>query len=56
MWYSISLRANYETVGRADASQIPKPSEKEGLGIEWPAGETDMERLKGVFEEIKAKM
>ncbi len=37
-------------------TQIPKPNEEEGLGIRWPAQETDMDRLKGLFEEIKAKM
>ena len=35
---------------------IPKPNQKEGLGIGWPAQETDMEKLKGYFEEVKAKM
>ncbi|EHA18521.1 hypothetical protein ASPNIDRAFT_55693 [Aspergillus niger ATCC 1015] len=35
---------------------IPKPNEKEGLGIGWPAQESDMDKLKALFEEIKAKM
>lgn len=35
---------------------IPKPNEKEGLGIGWPAQETDMEKLKAYFNEVKAKM
>ena len=35
---------------------IPKPSEQEGLGIRWPAKETDMDGLKKYFEEVKAKM
>ena len=36
--------------------QIPKPNVKEGLGIEWPMQTTDMENLKALFEEVKAKM
>jgi len=37
-------------------SQIPKPSEPEGLGVGWPQQETDMTALKALFEEIKSKM
>lgn len=36
--------------------QIPKPNEKEGLGIGWPGQPTDMDKLKALHEEIKAKM
>jgi hypothetical protein len=35
---------------------IPKPNEKEGLGISWPAQETDMDKLKQLHEKLKAKM
>lgn len=35
---------------------IPKPNEKEGLGVGWPAQETNMDSLKKYFEEVKAKM
>ncbi|KAI4207968.1 MAG: hypothetical protein LQ346_000305 [Caloplaca aetnensis] len=35
---------------------IPKPNTTEGLGIEWPAQETDMDKLKALFNEVKAKM
>ena len=35
---------------------IPKPNEKEGLGVGWPAKDTDMEGLKKYFEEIKSKI
>ncbi|KAL8915555.1 MAG: hypothetical protein Q9171_000120 [Xanthocarpia ochracea] len=35
---------------------IPKPSQAEGLGIEWPAQKTDMDKLKALFNELKAKM
>jgi len=36
--------------------QIPKPNTKEGLGIEWPAQATDMDRLMVLFEELKAEI
>lgn len=36
--------------------QIPKPNEKEGLGIVWPASTPDMEKLKAYCEYIQAKM
>lgn len=36
--------------------QIPKPNELEGLGVGWPQQETDMEKLKALFEELKAKV
>ncbi|KAL9586706.1 MAG: hypothetical protein Q9212_000714 [Teloschistes hypoglaucus] len=35
---------------------IPKPNQTEGLGIEWPAQKTDMDKLKALFNELKAKM
>lgn len=38
------------------SSQIPKPNETEGLGIRWPQQKTDMDALKALCEEIKAKM
>ena len=42
--------------GDVNESQIPKPTSEEGLGIGWPAKETDMEKLKALHSEIKAKM
>ena len=35
---------------------IPKPNEKEGLGIGWPAEQVGMDKLKALHEELKAKM
>ena len=35
---------------------IPKPNEKEGLGIGWPAQKGDMDKLKALHEEMKAKL
>lgn len=37
-------------------TQIPKPNEKEGLGVGWPAQSTDMDKLKALHEELKSKM
>lgn len=36
--------------------QIPKPDEKQGMSIGWPTQETDMDKLKALHEELKAKM
>ena len=36
--------------------QIPKPNETEGLGVGWPAQETDMDKLKALHEELKSKI
>jgi diadenosine tetraphosphate (Ap4A) HIT family hydrolase len=35
---------------------IPKPNALEGLGIEWPAQKTDMDKLKQLYTQIQAKM
>jgi len=35
---------------------IPKPNEKEGLGIGWPAEPANKDNLAKLMEEIKAKM
>jgi hypothetical protein len=35
---------------------IPKPDKEQGLGIGWPQQTGDMDRLKKLLEEIKAKM
>ncbi|KAI4149818.1 MAG: hypothetical protein LQ340_004416, partial [Diploschistes diacapsis] len=49
-------RLAHQVVDHVHFHVIPKPDEKQGLGIGWPAQETDMERIKKVFEEVKAKM
>jgi hypothetical protein len=36
--------------------QIPKPNEREGLTVGWPAKETNMELLKELCNELKSKM
>lgn len=37
-------------------AKIPKPDGDKGLGISWPAQETDMDALKAVFEDMKARL
>ena len=49
-------RIAHQIVDHVHFHVIPKPDEKQGLGIGWPAQETDMEKLMKVFEEVKAKM
>ena len=40
----------------SNEDQIPKPNQQEGLAIGWPASETNMEKLKKYFNEVKANM
>ena len=49
-------RLAHQEVDHVHFHVIPKPSEKEGLGMTWPAQQLDKEELKRVFEEVKAKM
>lgn len=49
-------RLAHQEVDHVHFHMIPKPNEKEGLGIEWPAKEKNMEALKKLHEEVKAKM
>ncbi|GKZ34651.1 adenosine 5'-monophosphoramidase [Aspergillus brasiliensis] len=49
-------RIAHQVVDHVHFHMIPKPTEKEGLGIGWPAQETDMDKLKALFEELKSKM
>ncbi|KAG7009028.1 hit family protein 1 [Physcia stellaris] len=49
-------RLAHQVVDHVHFHMIPKPTSEEGLGISWPAKETDMDKLKALFNEIKAKM
>ncbi|OKL61527.1 Hit family protein 1 [Talaromyces atroroseus] len=49
-------RIAHQVVDHVHFHMIPKPNEKEGLGISWPAQATDMDKLKALFEEIKGKI
>ncbi|KAL8909298.1 MAG: hypothetical protein Q9207_000308 [Kuettlingeria erythrocarpa] len=47
---------NNGRLAHQEVDHIPKPNTTEGLGIEWPAQKTDMDKLKALFNEVKAKM
>ncbi|KAJ9493723.1 Adenosine 5'-monophosphoramidase [Exophiala xenobiotica] len=49
-------RLAHQEVDHVHFHMIPKPNETEGLGIGWPATPTDMEVLKRLHADIKAKM
>ncbi|EED17456.1 HIT domain protein [Talaromyces stipitatus ATCC 10500] len=49
-------RAAHQLVDHVHFHVIPKPNEKEGLGISWPAQATDMDKLKALLEELKGKI
>jgi hypothetical protein len=36
--------------------KIPKPNEEQGLGVGWPQQATDMDALKALHAELKAKI
>ncbi|KAK4203586.1 HIT-like domain-containing protein [Triangularia verruculosa] len=46
----------HQEVGHVHFHMIPKPNEKEGLGVGWPMQKTDMDKLKALFEDVKGKM
>jgi diadenosine tetraphosphate (Ap4A) HIT family hydrolase len=49
-------RIAHQEVDHVHFHFIPKPNETEGLGVGWPAKKMDMEELKKLFEDVKAKM
>ncbi|KAJ3578776.1 hypothetical protein NPX13_g1788 [Xylaria arbuscula] len=49
-------RIAHQIVDHVHFHMIPKPNEKEGLGVGWPTQQPDMEELKKYFEEVKSKM
>ncbi|KAI1122044.1 HIT-like domain-containing protein [Nemania abortiva] len=49
-------RIAHQVVDHVHFHMIPKPNEKEGLGVGWPTQQPDMEALKKYFEEVKSKM
>ncbi|RVX75348.1 Hit family protein 1 [Exophiala mesophila] len=48
-------RLAHQEVDHVHFHFIPKPNQTEGLGVGWPAGKTDMDALKKLHEELKAK-
>lgn len=49
-------RLAHQEVDHVHFHLIPKPNATEGLGIGWPAQKLDMDELKKLFEDLKAKM
>ncbi|KIW15089.1 hypothetical protein PV08_07876 [Exophiala spinifera] len=49
-------RPAHQEVDHVHFHMIPKPNETEGLGIGWPATATDMDALKKLHADLKAKM
>ncbi|KAF2200552.1 HIT-like protein [Delitschia confertaspora ATCC 74209] len=49
-------RIAHQVVDHVHFHMIPKPNEKEGLGISWPTKEMDKGELQKLLEEIKSKM
>ncbi|PLB34552.1 HIT family protein [Aspergillus candidus] len=49
-------RIAHQVVDHVHFHMIPKPNEPEGLGVGWPSQPTDMDKLKALHEEVKAKM
>jgi len=49
-------RLAHQEVEHVHFHMIPKPSAEEGLGVGWPQQKTDMDKLKQLLDEIKAKM
>ncbi|KAI4861245.1 hit family protein [Hypoxylon rubiginosum] len=49
-------RIAHQVVDHVHFHMIPKPDEKQGLGVGWPQQATDMEALKALSEELKSKM
>ncbi|KAI5863583.1 HIT-like protein [Durotheca rogersii] len=49
-------RIAHQMVDHVHFHVIPKPDEKQGLGVGWPQQPTDMAALKALFEELKPKV
>jgi len=49
-------RIAHQEVDHVHFHMIPKPNKEEGLTVGWPQKKTDMDSLKALFAEIKAKM
>ncbi|KAF2665071.1 HIT-like protein [Microthyrium microscopicum] len=47
-------RLAHQEVDHVHFHVIPKPNEKEGLGVGWPQMKVDMDKLKSYSEEVKS--
>ncbi|KAJ5777668.1 histidine triad nucleotide-binding protein 2 mitochondrial [Penicillium odoratum] len=51
-----NILQNNGRIAHQVVDHIPKPNEQEGMSIGWPTQATEMDKLKALHEEIKAKM
>ncbi|KAK3067258.1 Adenosine 5'-monophosphoramidase [Teratosphaeriaceae sp. CCFEE 6253] len=49
-------RIAHQVVDHVHIHMIPKPNEKEGLGVGWPQQTVEKEKLQKLLEDIKSKM
>jgi len=49
-------RIAHQEVDHVHFHMIPKPDAEQGLGVRWPQQKSDMDALKALSEDIKAKM
>ncbi len=49
-------RSAHQAVDHVHFHIIPKPNEREGLGVEWPAGKLDHEAAKAFAERVRAAL
>ncbi|PWN23952.1 putative HNT1-adenosine 5`-monophosphoramidase [Microstroma glucosiphilum] len=49
-------RIAHQVVDHVHFHFIPKPSEKEGLGVGWPTTKPEKEELQKIYEELKQKL
>lgn len=49
-------RMAHQQVDHVHFHMIPKPNEKEGLGISWPMQDPGKDSLQKLLDELKAKM
>ncbi|KAI0969062.1 HIT-like domain-containing protein [Xylaria arbuscula] len=49
-------RIAHQIVDHVHFHMIPKPNEKEGLGIIWPTEQADIKELTKYLEEVKSRM
>ena len=49
-------RMAHQVVDHVHVHMIPKPNDKEGLGIGWPQQDPGKDKLQKLLEEMEAKM
>ncbi|CAO1630203.1 unnamed protein product [Sympodiomycopsis kandeliae] len=49
-------RIAHQVVDHVHFHFIPKPDDKQGLGVGWPATKPEKEELQKIYEELKQKL